>query len=116
MAEVKQVQLFIRHEIRDTLDHYSEICEWLNEEALTLFFSNTHDQALTIQVLGNKLPSRLGAISVGASFTLAANSQESRTLTLDTSGWLPYILVKAKAATAPTKGDLTVLALFKPAG
>jgi len=114
MAKVKKVQLFARFPIRDTLAHPSDFCEWNKEPALTIWLSNTHDQDLTIQVYGNQVGSRLGAIPVGASFTLSAGSQESRTLTPDTSGWLPYILVEAKAATAPTKGDLSVLALFKP--
>jgi len=114
VAKIKLVQLFQRFEIRDTLAHPSEICLWNEEPALTLWLSNTHDQDLTIQVYGNQVGSRLGAVPVGASFTLSAGSQESRTLTPDTSGWLPYILVEAKAATAPTKGDLSVYALFKP--
>jgi len=114
MAKVKQVQLFTRFPIRDTLAHPSEWCEWNEEPALTIWFSNTHNQPLTIQVYGNQVGSRLGAVSIGASFTLPAGKQESRTLTPDTSGWLPYILVEAKADIAPTKGDLTVLALFKP--
>jgi len=113
MAKFKRVQLFARFPIRDTLAHPSDFCEWNEELALTLWFSNTHDQDLTIQVYGNQVGSRLGAIPVGASFTLAAGKQESRTLTPDTSGWLPYILIEAKAATAPTKGDLTVYALLK---
>jgi len=114
MAKLKRVQLFARFPIRDTLAHPSEVCEWNKEPALTLWLSNTHDQDSTIQVYGTQVGSRLGAVPVGASFTLSAGSQESRTLTPDTSGWLPYILVEARAATAPTKGDLTVLALFKP--
>jgi len=113
MAKFKRVQLFARFPIRDTLAHPSDFCEWNEEPALTLWLSNTHDQDLTIQVYGNQVGSRLGAVKVGASFTLPAGEQASRTLTPDTSGWLPYILIEAKAAVVPTKGDLTVLALFK---
>jgi len=71
MAKLKRVQLFQRFKIRDTLAHPSDWCEWKEEPALTIWLSNTHDQDLTIQVYGNQVGSRLGAIPVGASFTLA---------------------------------------------
>jgi len=111
MPRYREETLFEGYEIRDTAEHPSEIIEWNEEEACTIWVSNTHDQDLIIQVKGNRLPSTLGSVNVGSSFTLSAGKQDSRTLTPNTSGWLPYIYITAKAATAPTKGAISAYAL-----
>jgi len=114
-AEVKVLgKVLLREPIRDTVVHISDIEEWLEQPALTIWISNACDQPVTVQVKGNRLPSRLGAVNVGSSFTMAADSQDARTLTPNTTGWLPYILVEVSYATAPTRGVLTVLAYKKP--
>jgi len=114
LKTVKAIQLLPEEPVRDTQVHYTEVLEWIEEKAVTIWISNTCDQPVTVQVKGNRLPSRLGAVNVGASFTVAANGQDVRTLTPNTTGWLPYILVEVSYATAPTKGVLTVLAYKKP--
>ena len=76
--------------------------------AITIFVENGLDQDVSIQVKGNREKSTAGAINVGSSFTVVKNSNDARTLTPDTSGWLPYITVTAKCSTSPSTGKLTV--------
>jgi len=75
---------------------------------ITIYVKNGLDQDVTIQVMANKDKSTSGAVPVGSSFTVAAGDEESRTLTPDTSGWLPYVYVTAACATAPSSGRLDV--------
>jgi len=76
--------------------------------AVTIFVENSLDQDVTVQVKANRVKSTAGAINVGSSFTVTKGSNDARTLTPDTSGWLPYITVTAKCTTAPSTGKLTV--------
>jgi len=111
---VKHTLLFRDYAIRDILPHLSDVADWIKGEALTLWIENTHNQDLSIEVLGNIYRSSVGALTVIAAFTVAAGTKAYRTLTPRDPGWLPYILVKATAAAAPTKGFLNILALEKP--
>jgi len=111
---VKTHLLFRDYAIRDTLTHYSDVTSWIQGEALTIWIENTHDQNLSIEVLGNIYRSSVGAVTVIAAFTVAAGTKTFKTLTVTDPGWLPYILVKAVAAAAPTKGFLNVSGLEKP--
>jgi len=114
MAKPVEVQLFKDLEIRDIAVHISDVAAWHEPDVVTLWFSNTHDQDLTVQIKGNRLPSRLGAVNLGASFTLSAGSQLHRTLTPTTTDWLPFILITVVAAIAPNKGKLNVTTILKP--
>ena len=75
---------------------------------VTIFVENGLDQDVTVQVKGNRQSSTSGAINVGSSFTVSANSNDARTLTPDTSGWLPYLYVELQCNTAPSSGNITV--------
>ena len=75
---------------------------------VTIFVENGLDQDVAVQVKGNRAKSTSGAINVGASFTVAKNSNDARTLTPDSSGWLPYIYVELQCSTAPSSGSVTV--------
>ncbi|RLG84393.1 MAG: hypothetical protein DRO39_07510 [Thermoprotei archaeon] len=75
---------------------------------MTIWVENGLDQDVVIQVKGNRVESCDGAINVGSSFTVSAGSNDARTLTPDTSGWLPYIMVEVSCPAAPTSGSLTV--------
>ena len=76
--------------------------------AVTIFVENGLDQDVAVQVKGNRQKSTTGAINVGSSFTVSANSNDARTLTPDTSGWLPYLYVELQCSTAPSSGNITV--------
>jgi hypothetical protein len=75
---------------------------------VSIFVDNGLNQSVTVQVMANRQSSTTKAVNVGSSFTVGANSSDSRTLTLDTSGWLPYIYVTVTCSTAPSSGSLTV--------
>ena len=75
---------------------------------VTIFVENGLDQDVAVQVKGNRQKSTTGAINVGSSFTVSANSNDARTLTPDTSGWLPYLYVELQCSTAPSSGNITV--------
>jgi len=112
--EIKEYLLFRDYAIRDTLAHLSDIAVWVLGEALTLWIENTHDQDLSIEVLGNIYRSSVGALTLIPAFTVAAGAKAYKTLMPQDPGWLPYVLVKATAAAAPTRGFLNVSALEKP--
>ena len=75
---------------------------------------NDLDQACTIQIFGNHESSTTKADTIGASFGVASNGIETKTLEPSTSGWLPflYLSLKCAAATAsgsiPTSGSITI--------
>jgi len=66
-------------------------------------------------VKAHRLPTRLGAVDVGAAFTVAAGEQGARTWSFE-DVFLPYVLITATYATAPTKGDLTAYCIKKRKG
>ena len=95
--------------VREDLDKVMR--EVLREELkfpITIFVENGLDQDVEVQVKGNRVKSSEGAINIGLSFTVAKNSNDARTLTPDTSGWLPYITITARCSTAPSSGKLIV--------
>ena len=108
---VSYQHLFINYKIRDTASHDSGIAEWQENAPLTIYIRNTHDQAITVQIKGNSQKTTLGSVNIGSAITVSANSEESRTLTADTSGWLPYIYATATASTTPTTGEITITAI-----
>jgi len=76
--------------------------------AVTIYVDNGLDQDVTVQIKGNKDKSYTKSINVGSSFTVSANSQDARTLTPDTCGWLPYLTVEVSCSTAPSSGKLNI--------
>lgn len=74
----------------------------------SLYIDNGLNQPVTIQVKANRIKEHAKSVSVGSAFTVPASSQDARSLSLETSGWLPWIMVEAKCDTAPTSGSLTV--------
>jgi len=74
----------------------------------TVFIVNNLDQPVTVQLIGCRDPSCTDYVNVGSAFTVNAKSKDARTLTPDTSGWLPYITVQVQCSTAPTTGTLDI--------
>jgi len=75
---------------------------------ITIFVDNGLDQPVTVQIKANRENTLAKSINVGSSFTVSANSQDGRTLTPDTSGWLPYLTVTLQCSTAPASGSVTI--------
>ncbi len=75
---------------------------------ITIFVDNGLDQDVTVQIKANRVKALAGSVNVGSVFTVPAKSTDARTLTPETSGWLPYVTVSLRCATAPTSGSVTV--------
>ena len=105
---VSYQHLFLGYEIRDTQVHESGVGEWPHLQAITVYIENGHDQDLTVTIRGNKEKTTMGSVELVSAFTVSAGTTVSYTLTPETTGWLPYIYVTAKAATAPTTGEINV--------
>lgn len=102
-------QVFSDEEIRDTVAHDSAIAKMERYKIITVYVTNTLDQIVSIRVRANETNSTTGATNIGAAFNVAATTGiEARTLTPDTTGWLPYIFVNATAAVVPTTGNLNI--------
>ena len=76
--------------------------------SISIFVDNGLDQAVTIQVKANRENAYAKSVNVGSSFSVPANSQDARSLSVETSGWLPYIMVEVSCSVAPTSGSLTI--------
>jgi len=74
----------------------------------TVYVDNGLNQDVTVQVKANISESYTKSIDVGSSFAVGASSQDARTLTPDTSGWLPYVMVTVQCSVAPSSGSLTI--------
>ncbi len=87
-----------------------EFRRMLREELrfITIFVDNGLDQDVSIQVVANREPSHNKRVNIGSSFTVSAGSTYARSLSVETSGWLPYVSCVAVCSTAPTSGALTV--------
>ena len=68
---------------------------------------NDLNQTCTIQIFGNHTSSTIKADAVGTSFSIASGGIETKTLEPSTSGWLPFLYLNLKCATAPTSGSMT---------
>ena len=75
---------------------------------ITIFVDNGLDQAVTVQVKANRVKEYAKAVNVGSAFTVSAGGTDARSLSVETSGWLPYIMVEVSCSTAPTSGALDV--------
>jgi hypothetical protein len=78
------------------------------KEPVTVFISNSLDQAVNIQVVGCRDSNCVDSVDIGSAITVPAGSKDARTLTPETSGWLPFITVRAWCTSAPTSGVLDV--------
>jgi hypothetical protein len=76
--------------------------------AVTVFISNGLNQAVNVQIVGCRDRSCSDSVEVGSVIVVPAGSKDARTLTPETSGWLPFITVRVWCTTAPTSGAVTV--------
>ncbi|MEM2534036.1 MAG: hypothetical protein QXK12_08460 [Candidatus Nezhaarchaeales archaeon] len=75
---------------------------------ITLFIDNGLNQDVTIQVKGNREKALAKSVNIGSPITVAKNSTDARTLSPDTSGYLPYITLSLVCGVAPTSGSITI--------
>lgn len=102
----EEEQIFADEAITDILAHTSSIANCVGFGLFTVFVDNGLDQQVSVQVMGNRVNSTSGAVTIGASFSVAANDQEARTIDPTDEGYLPYIYLVVTAAVAPTAGVL----------
>lgn len=75
---------------------------------ISLFVANGLNQTVTVQVEVNRVNAMSGIVNMGAAFTVAAGGTDSRTLSPETSGWLPFITVEVSCSVAPGSGVLDI--------
>lgn len=110
--EYEESRIFTDYAITDTNPHNSSIFNTSRYKFVTLYITNTHDQALTVQVKANRLNSTTGAVGVGSTFTVAATTgTEARTIIIDNDGYLPYYFIEVSAAVAPLSGNVNAYAI-----
>lgn len=100
-------------EIRDVLAHNSDVSNCNLFNMYSVFVVNGLDQQVGVQIKGNRTNSVVGAVDIGASFDVASDDSESRTVVPDNDGWLPYVFVEITAALLPTAGDIDVYIIKK---
>lgn len=106
-VRTNEIDGLLNYNIRDTSVHSSEIANDTTFSIVTLHIKNTLDQDVAIQMKGNILNSREGAIDMGTSFTTLASNYAARTITIEGDGWMPYVYFEATCSAAPTSGNVT---------
>jgi len=106
-VRTNEVDGLLNYSITNTLTHFSNIVDDIKFGIVTLHVANTLDQDVVIQMRGNILNSREGAIEMGTSFTVLSSNYAARTITTVGDGWMPYVYFEATCATAPTSGNIT---------
>jgi hypothetical protein len=75
---------------------------------VTVFISNGLDRPVNVQIVGCRDRGCSDSVDVGSVIVVPAGSKDARTLTPETSGWLPFITVRVWCSTAPTNGAVSV--------
>jgi hypothetical protein len=75
---------------------------------VTVFISNDLDQTVNVQIVGCRDRGCSDSVDVGSVIVVPAGSKDARTLTPETSGWLPFITVRVWCTSAPTSGAVSV--------
>ena len=97
--------------LRDTEWHRSDFSAIGDYDIYAFQVRNETDQPLTVQVMGNRLPSTVGAARLGEVFTVAADDVEIRTLSVYIGKWAPYAYANFKADVAPSRGYVHIAVL-----
>lgn len=87
---------------------YVIVTDFPTSRVVTVFVDNSLDQDVVVQIKANRAQSLARAVNVGSPFTVPAGASDARTLTPETSGFLPYITVSLRCPAAPTTGSVTV--------
>jgi len=101
--------------IRDTVTHLTDIVEIGDWDVYTIYVSNALDQDVEVQVKANRLTGFIGAVNVGAAFTVTAGSHDARTISSQ-DVFLPFLYCEVKALAVPTRGYVAIYLLLKRKG
>ena len=113
LLKPEEIEIVQSLAIRDTALYYSEIADVSNFRYFTVSVINELNQPVTVQIYGNWTATTINAVAIGPSFAVHSNSHEARTITPETSGWLPFIFVTLKCDLAPTSGSISVVVIGK---
>jgi hypothetical protein len=75
---------------------------------ISIFVDNGLNQAVIVQVKANRENAHAKSVNMGSTFEVSATGQDARSLSVETSGWLPYIMVEVSCSVAPISGSLTI--------
>ena len=106
-VRTNEVDGLLNYPIVNTQTHFSQIVDDINFGIVTLHVASTLDQTVAIQMKGNIMNAKAGAIDMGTPFNVLTSSYAARTITTVGDGWMPYIYFEATCATAPTSGAIT---------
>ena len=106
-VRTNEVDGLLTYIISDTQTHFSDIVDDINFGIVTLHVANTLDQTVAVQMKGNIINARAGAIDMGTSFDVLTSNYAARTITTEGDGWMPYVYFEATCTTAPTSGAIT---------
>ena len=84
--------------------------------AVTVYLVNGLNQPVTVQIMGNMTSTTSYSVAIGTSWTVNSGTADAKTLTPDTSGWLPYIYLQLQCTTAPTSGSVSAYLLYADGG
>ena len=108
----KEPEEIFRQAIRATGTLKSDrMANWTKGKRLLIRVDSSLDQAVQIQATGNIGNTVNGAVDIGPAYTCDAGGRISIGLAWD--DWQPYIGCEITIATAPTTGNLIILAVIQ---
>lgn len=80
-------------------------------QSITIYIDNELDQNVNVQLKANREESFSKAVNLGDAVEVPLSLQKAVSFSLESSGWLPYIMAEVYCSTAPASGSLTVYRL-----
>jgi len=102
-------RIFNKIPFRDTVTHDGRFMIPMVDNG-NIYFEvvNTHDQAVTVELVAGLTGGYVGATRIGLPETVGANSSEGFTVSADDT-WGPWVGVQLSFAVAPTSGFVSVM-------
>ena len=75
---------------------------------ISIFVDNGLDETVTVQFKANRQNNTTKAVDMGATFQVAGAGSDARSLSHETSAWLPYLYLEVSCSVAPTAGALNI--------
>jgi hypothetical protein len=103
----KEPELIFRRGVRTAGTFYGDtMIDWTKGKRFRLKVTNSLDQDVSIQLIGNINKTKDGAADIGAAKTCP--SSDDITIGPDWGDWHPYVGAKITVASAPTAGELFI--------